>query len=235
VGTTLILIVWILGESLAKRNGLRWYVGQDQTLTIKKLGVQPRLFLLGMIIVLWIPRASSLPIWSQHKSSVKEDPVAHKLMGLLRGSRQETEDAIFNVQQRIDTAEALIKSDPNAEPSRTSYYGLSPLNLPEVLSTILHDGEVYQRTTPSFQRRLKHFINQPKTFQAAFVIGDNKKENMGTLRLLLWEFKAQKQCIELEIEYQSGHLSLEQHEKLFRAVMTTQANDLLTGHVDGTR
>ena len=230
LGTILILILWVVIELLAKRGRLHWYVGKDRNVVITKFGLKPRLFLLGVIIVFWVPRVSSLPIWSfAGLSEVKDDAVGHRLIGLLRASLQETQDAIFNIQQRIDTAEALIKIDPNVEPSRTSYYGLSPLNLPEVLSTILHDGDLYQRTTPSFQRRLKHFINQPKTFQAAFVPGDNKKENMGTLKLLLWELKAQEQCIGLEIEYQSGKLSLQQHEKLFGEVMSRQTDDLLSG------
>jgi hypothetical protein len=129
----------------------------------------------------------------------------------------------------IDTAEVLIKMHPNAAPKDFTYFGLSPLNLPDVIPVILHDGELYQRISPSLQRRLYTFINSKKNYQAAFVPGDNRMENMGILRLLSSELKAEQWCLELELEYQSGKLTTEEHEKLFNEALSEQTMKMLGG------
>jgi len=58
VGTLLILTAWLLTELMLKRSPVRWST-KDGHIIIKKLGWKVRLSLVGMILLLWVPRISS--------------------------------------------------------------------------------------------------------------------------------------------------------------------------------
>ncbi len=55
-GSVAIVLLWIIAEQLLRKYPLRWIISERQGIRIKSFGVKPRLALLGIIALLWIPR-----------------------------------------------------------------------------------------------------------------------------------------------------------------------------------
>lgn len=123
-----------------------------------------------------------------------------------------------------------MRDCPNASVEHCSYFGLSPLNLPQVLPALLVDGELYGAMSPSLRRKLPEFINTLKNLEAAFEPKSNKPFNLGVLKMLHAELRTEIACLELEIEYVSGRLAPDEHQKRFNEALQAQAADLLSGN-----
>jgi hypothetical protein len=64
IGTACIVLLWLLARIILPSHPLPWMFG-NQSLPVRKLGIQPTAFVVGMVLLLWMPsvitRWQSLP------------------------------------------------------------------------------------------------------------------------------------------------------------------------------
>jgi hypothetical protein len=75
IGTACIVLVWVLAHIILPSHPLYWVVG-TQRVRVTKLGIQPKAFAVGMILLLWIP--SVIAQWqplSRPADTVEDRPV----------------------------------------------------------------------------------------------------------------------------------------------------------------
>ncbi len=61
IGSAVLLVLWLLAESAAMFFGIPWLVRGGQRVRYKALGPQIRLGLIGLLVLLWIPRLGDIP------------------------------------------------------------------------------------------------------------------------------------------------------------------------------
>ena len=59
IGTALIVLVWLLTTIILRRHPVTWVVG-NQEARLRKLGIQPLGFMVGIIVLLWVPSGLTL-------------------------------------------------------------------------------------------------------------------------------------------------------------------------------
>jgi hypothetical protein len=74
-GSVVLVGCWVATELILKRYSPPWRGADGTEQRIRKLGVQPRLFLIGILMLLWFP---ALTEWIRGKSSQYPTPSSHQ-------------------------------------------------------------------------------------------------------------------------------------------------------------
>jgi hypothetical protein len=60
MGSLALIFLWALTELILRKRPLHWIIDSGATVRLQKLGAKPRLMIMGIIILLWIPQIVDL-------------------------------------------------------------------------------------------------------------------------------------------------------------------------------
>jgi len=178
----------------------------------KLLDIFAASFLVAICIFVIITIQKNVP-----KSSEKVNNNA--LVGMLESSYFELLDAVRGFQ--ISLGNAKVGMPQSIAPK-----------VPDTLSPLKKDGNLYVKLSKSFKKEIPQFIKQLQTFNEGYLNIATYNENNpqpGTIHLMLLECYTQLIAVYLERKYQNKILSAEVHEKRFDAILNFKASNILTG------